>query len=489
MKFYNLLEEPLGFKSFLDEVVVRDPLLNQIWSFISIPPVETPNYPLEIKLKEIQNITQEDCFNNALKAMPSVVDQLIKQFSNTKYEDCYNYIEYLFTPLFFSILDKIVEHPKQSRSIAEIYLQKAACYWIEYPETEQKNISVKVCDFWMPLFREFNVQVRNKQTGKYTEELCVKYHEREPVPSDFYNFWDRHWIDRAKNINEKDEEGREIYKESINKDFRISLIYKNKKLSFKSGKYFDVPLFNRYKPFIKKVVENALKYYKYLYDGDSKLKDPKNEEDRERMIKQGIEWEFKEKFWNQAQKYKAKTKYPYPSGYFKAFLSHFGSEIYKSADVSTEAANVPCDEDCRKHKYYENELLENGSCEFEDSRGFCKDPKRKRVIREKFERSGPPLDAFIKIDDNDDGDTLRRVTLEKGSVVDLDKYIELILDRLNPEEKDLFRAYYEAGLTQNKLAKKYGFSQSTISENLSKLNNNIFDILQYLPEFDYEKLR
>jgi len=471
MKFHNLLEEPSGFKSFLDEVVGRDPLLNKIWSFISIPPVDISNYPLEIKLKEIQDITQEDDFNDALKAMPLVVDHLIKQFSKSKYKNCYNYIEYLFTPLFFSILDKIGENPEHSRSITEVYLQKAACYWIEYPETMQKNISVKVCDFFMPLFREFNIQVTNKQTGKYTEELCLEYYERKPDPEEFYNYWNVYWVNRTKSIGEKDLIGTEIYKESINKDFRISLMYEGKKLSFKLGKYFNVQLLKRYSPLIEKIIKKAFVNYGWIYKDDST---------------KGVKWEFENQLinqlWDLAHSYENKLEHPRPEGYFKEKLKYFGRDkLYKSSEVSTIAANVPCDEDCRKHKYYENELLENGSCKFEDSRGFCKDPKRKRVIRDKFESSGPSLDAFIK---NKDGDTVRRVTLEKGSVVDLDKFIKLILDRLNPEEKDLFCAYYESGLTQNELAKKYVLSQSTISENLSKLKNRIFDILKNLYEFD-----
>jgi len=457
-------------------VVSKDPLLEKIWVFISIPPVNAPNYPLEKKLKEIQNITQKDDLHDAVKAILLVVDKLIKQFSNTKYKDCYYYIEYLFIPLFFSILDKMGENPEHPRSINEIYLQKAACYRIEYPETMQENKSRKVCDFKMPLFREFNIQVTNKQTGKYTEELCLEYYERKPDPEEFYNYWNVYWVNRTKSIGEKDLIGKEIYKESINKDFIISLMYEGKKLSFKYEKYFNVQLLNRYRPLIDIIVKKAFYKYGWIYKDDS--------------IK-GRKWEFENQLnnqlWKLAHSYEDKLEYPRPEGYFKKYLEHFGQDkLYRSSEVSTTAADVPCDEDCRKHKYYENELLENGSCEFEDSRGFCIDPKRERVIREKFESSGPPLDTFIK---NNDGDKDRRVTLIKKSVVDLDKFKKWILDRLTPEEKNLFCAYYETKLTQKVLAKKYGLSQSTINDHLSKLEKRIFDILQNLPEFDYENLK
>ena len=473
LKFHNLLEEPLEFKSFLNEVVSKDPLLKKIWVFISTPPINAPNYPLEKKLKEIQNITQKDDLHDAVKAIPLVVDKLIQQFSNTKYKDCYNYIEYLFTPLFFSILDKIGENPEHPRSINEIYLQKAACYWIEYPETKQENISVKVCDFFMPLYREFNFQVTNKQTGEYTEELCLEYYKRKPDPEEFYNYWNVYWVNRTKSIGEKDLIGIEIYKESINKDFIISLMYEGKKLSFKSGEYFNVQLLKRYSPLIEKIIEKAFDKYGWIYKDDP-IKGAKKDD----PIK-GVKWEFENqlinKLWDLAHSYEDKLEYPRPEGYFKEKLKHFGRDkLYKSSEVSTTAANVPCDKDCRKQKFYENELLKNGSCKLEDSRGFCKDPKRGRVIRTKFESSGGSLDTFIN---DDDGDDIHRHELFEGSTIDLVISRDSLLKRLNQEEKDLFCAYYLTDLTQIELAKKYGLSQSSISEKLSKLENKIFDLL------------
>jgi hypothetical protein len=482
LKFRNLLKEPPEFESFLNDVVRQDPVLTKVWNFISNPPIDTASYSLKTKVQQLIEITQRDNFEDAVRAVPLMVDEQIKRFSGTAHQECYEHLEYLFTPLFFSILDKLNEDPEHPRCIGEVYQEKAAYYLIEYPEAKYESRSLEVCDFWMPLFREFNTKIRNQHTGECTDELCLEYFAKEPDRDEFHHYWDRYWVSRTKDISTDDEEGREIYRESTKKRFCISLMYRGRKLSFKWGSQFQCQLFERYEPLIKKITTKAFERVKWYYDGgiddggleweEPEWKSKKlRQSDQRRIIKQQIEWQLKEELWSLAQKYKDKEDHPNPSGYFQGYLRYAGGDEYKSSHISTKEVDIPCDENCRKEKEYTGKW----PCEYQTSAGYCKDPRREREARERIERPGPSFD--MPMTDNLDEAGENTYFEYESSEIDIEKSLEAIARFLNQKEETLYRLYYQEENTQEDIAKILKTSQSNISKQLKNLESKIEQLI------------
>lgn len=376
MKFHNLLEEPLEFKSFLNDIVYQDFLLSRIWSFISDPPIETSDYPIERKINELIEITKKDNLMDVLKTIHLTIDSLIKRFQGSKHKRCYEHLEYLFTPPFFAILDKLNDDPEHPRNITEIYHQKAACYCIEYPETELETKDVRVCDFWMPKFREYNVQTYNKKTGCYIEEMCAEYYYL-PGAKELLNFWDKYCSERYKDVNSNDLEGQKVYWDSENKFFFISARYKDVELM-----KFKYQIAQRYKKLVNAKV----------YDGKRKglirIVTTKTNKKRGKEERQNLSEEqkiFREDLYRKlnelARKFGAQEKIIYPAQFYSFGLRDYITRQFRSKEHTTTAWEMPCNEEMEdKWKFCRYKIpnnKENPYC-VRRRNGFCTWSEAKR---------------------------------------------------------------------------------------------------------------
>lgn len=72
--------------------------------------------------------------------------------------------------------------------------------------------------------------------------------------------------------------------------------------------------------------------------------------------------------------------------------------------------------------------------------------------------------------------------------IDLKILAPLLGERLDQKDKELFNDYFYNKVTQKELCKKYGISQSTLSERISKLETKVIEILENAPEFDFDNI-
>jgi len=99
-------------------------------------------------------------------------------------------------------------------------------------------------------------------------------------------------------------------------------------------------------------------------------------------------------------------------------------------------------------------------------------------LKAEIDESGGSLDVFI-----DEDETTYRIETIEDEAFDIKAFLEQIipkgqmLNRLNKEERELYRTYYQDERTQTELAQILGVHQSTVSRRIRELNNKIAKII------------
>ncbi len=259
-----------------------------------------------------------------------------------------------------------------------------------------------------------------------------------------------------------------------NKKFK-PLTYRSK--NGKKYTQFVFPIRKRFRPLMVAVVKKTLKkYHELLGDEGSLLREAEG------------------KLLETVKKYDP-SKGVRPAGFIFSKLKHFQSEVYESQSTTAlpgdprKKGKLPyCDSDCKEEKH-----KDKFPCEFETPEGYCKDPryvKNKRELKTVIEHSGPLFDDTVYDENNEE---VRRidnwnplvgssylVENDNTKVVDIDLLKEMIVEKLNQNEKDLFYEYYDKSYTQKEIANNLGIAQSSVSTKISNLKKKIFKIINEL---------
>ncbi len=114
-----------------------------------------------------------------------------------------------------------------------------------------------------------------------------------------------------------------------------------------------------------------------------------------------------------------------PANYFDLYLKeYYPGNLFDN--LSTEAGDVPCNDDCKNEKASKKEL----PCKFETEAGFCRNPKKKRRLTSMVEI---PESSYNKLINSEDDDTtpLERLLNIKSK----EEYFSNLYDGINIDPK------------------------------------------------------
>lgn len=468
-EFSKSYPDPNEFRSF----VACDSILTKIYNFSFVPDIfeNIKKYPFDEKIAELKTITKEE-----KKYFEHLKNE--KYFKHDPEVEWLDYLNNLFglvsaTINFKKMLDEGNERQGDKISQKEIikllellfhrYLSLDVT--ITYKEVNGIQKSVSITGRFYPFRMRRAITVRDIKKGIRKTE----YQEHYPYPpteaevDQVFEDLDRFSVESLKKYQRKLDHisfgGPEFQKRTVR------LYHKGKPYSDP----FVFPIKERYRPLLLKAVKGTLKKYG---------RDTQNEAfgySHNELLKIA-----ESKLFEIALKYN-KSHGTQPSGYFKKMFDFFPSELYKfhsteevPGDPRPMGKHPYCDPNCKKQKDYENKL----PCEFETIEGYCTDPERqkhKRMVKAKIERSGGSLYDLI----DKDKTTYRHELIEDPDpIIDLESKKDLLIEKLKPHERDLFHDYYEEGRTQKELSDKFSKAQSSISEELRKLEKKLIAIIE-----------
>lgn len=353
-EFFRTHPDPADFRS----LVAEDPILTKIFNFSSVPVIwmDIRNYPFEAKKAERKTISKEDREHFEEKHFHADSTQV----------EWFDYLSNLFDVVLSTLLVKEIldiQNAKQGRVKQDEEI-------IKFVESIfNKFISRDE----IILFKEINgIQKSIRRYGRYYPIRWINFIiTRDRNRGMIERVYQEHFIlppseeiieqplrdlDRYSVIN-IGKYGKEIddicfgSPDSIKNI--VELYYKGKRF----GGPFPVPISERYRPLRKKKVRNSIQKY------GTKL-----------GTKEELLTTFDEKLFKRALRYDPSSPVD-PAGYFEAEFKYFENEIFKV--LSTTALHVPCDNHCKREK----ELMNKLPCEFENSLGYCNDPKHHRVLK------------------------------------------------------------------------------------------------------------
>jgi len=461
----------------LESIVATHPGLVKIFNFCFVSSIweNIRQYPFDNKIAELKTISQKDKEYLSDKHMEPGPNQ-----------EWFDYLDSLFQLVTATVrrkekLDsKNVElGGKYSQGEILKILESDFHRFISVNETvvfkEKSGIQKTVMAtgrFWPVRFRIF-IEILNRNLGT-VESIFQEHYECPPTEADIAATLDD--LDRYSVVSlQKHGKGlhdicwggfhpdldKSNHRQPIQPEQHkhiVELYYKGKRLA----KPFVFPIRKRYLGLIKKVVKETIqKYHNRLGE------------------KEDLQAEAEARLFDACLKFDETLGVP-PPAYFSGpwGFEHFASHLYEErSTTSSKVLEIDCDPDCKREKDLENKL----PCEFETPDGhYCKDPERQRKQRLKAEidESGGSLDVFI-----DEDETTYRIETIEDEAFDIKAFLEQIipkgqmLNRLNKEERELYRTYYQDERTQTELAQILGVHQSTVSRRIRELNNKIAKII------------
>jgi hypothetical protein len=358
-EFFKTHPDPIEFRS----LVVEDSVLTKIFNFSSVPWIwkDLKNYPFDAKKAELKTISKEDKKHLAQRCFQA----------DAKYVEWFDYLSNLFDVVFSTLILKgFLDIKAKKEGIKDEEILKLVESKFHKFISRDEIIILKEVDGIQKSIRRYGryypirwinfIETRDRNRGMI--ERVYQEHFILPPSEEIIEQTLRD-LDRYSVIN-IGKYGKEIddicfgSPDSIKNI--VELYYKGKRL----GEPFPVPISERYRPLGEKLVKSLRNRFGDLLGTKKEL-----------LVR------YDEELFKKALRYDPSSDV-YPAGYFDAALNYFEKEMFE--DLSTTAFDVPCDSHCKAGKEHMNKL----PCEFEDSLGYCSDPKRQRVLKSVIEAAG-----------------------------------------------------------------------------------------------------
>jgi len=502
----EFLEKDLDSTEF-KTIVSQDPILLKLYNFAFYPwsiSERIQEYPFNDKISELKVIGEED--------EDHLFDKRLYQGGETR--EWFN---------FFCKRYLLVKHTIKIKSELDLIYKQATekeineyVKWVfdnhlsqdstkKHKETNGVQITERTTGIFFPerIIKDVEVdrekQIFNKKTGKYSKYKTKQYIRQEhylkkPTKGDIERAFNELDIFSGESFQKYEQIMPNITYGGFHPDLDSGLSYKpefdqyliefyhnGKPLTlyvYRGKKYtqFVFPVRKRYLPIMKAVVKKTLlKHDQILGDKESLTR-----EAEDKLLKTLRKWN--------------KSKEVRPAGFLASHFSYFQSGVFESQSTKAipgdprDKGTLPyCDTYCKEEKLYGDKL----PCEFETIEGYCRDPlKKKPKLKAVIERPGLSFDDSV----DDEGEEKIRlidtwsplvdrsylVEKDDTKIVDIDVLKEILIEKLDPNNKDLFNLYYDKGFTQKKIAQKMNLAQSSVSTKIKKLDKELYEIIDNL---------